>query len=112
MSPSLGILSPGGIVVLEPVSVGLPQRALLVVMVAWWLVLAVNVKRSGMPRPASEQVTHTQRHFRERVGGVAGQWSGWGTATTVRSSIPAKSRGLQVCRGRSLDMAIAAIIAS
>ena len=51
---TVGVL---GIVVLEPVSVGLSQRALLVVLVTWWFVLAANVRRSGMPRPVSEQGT-------------------------------------------------------
>lgn len=49
---------------------------------------------------------------RERVGWLAGQWSGWGTATTVSSSIAVKSRGLQVWRERSVEIAIAAIMAS
>ena len=50
--------------------------------------------------------------FRERVGWVAGQCSGWGTATTVSTAMPVKSRGLQVWRGKSCEMAMAAIMAS
>ena len=52
------------------------------------------------------------------VGSVAGQRlddseaSGAGTARTTRSSIPAKSAGFAVKRGRPLAMAVAAIIAS
>ncbi len=42
----------------------------------------------------------------------AGGSSGWATSTTSRPSMPTKSSGLQVYRGRSLAIAIAAIIAS
>lgn len=43
---------------------------------------------------------------------ASGQWSGCGTAITVSPSMSEKSRGLQVWIGRSLEIAVAAIMAS
>lgn len=43
-----------GGVVLEEAAPGLAQRVFAVVMVGWWIVLAVSVGRSEMPRHLSE----------------------------------------------------------
>lgn len=43
-------------ILLAGIADGLAQRALVIVMVTWWIVLAVNVRRSTTPRQASEHV--------------------------------------------------------
>ncbi len=79
---------------------------------------AESLRWPGRTPPRSTGMRHNERvleprrsAFRELVGWVAGQWSGWGTATTVSPSMSVKSRGLQVWRGKSLEMAMAAIMA-
>lgn len=55
-----------------------------------------RMRRTVATRPQGDEITE----------------SGWGTATTRRLSMPAKSLGLTVCNGMSLAMATAAIRAS
>jgi len=79
------------------------------------------VRLSGAVRPGERAVRHPRwnRVARlvaptdvQRAYGAEVAPSGCATATTARPSMPLKSSGLQVYRGRSLAMAIAAIIAS